>query len=57
MSREPVFDADNPEWTSEDFARAKPLGAFPELEAALRAKVTAKRPPPRVHAVPLKTAG
>ena len=30
-----VFDVDNPEWTEEDFARAKPLSAFPELMAAL----------------------
>ena len=36
MSDKPVvFDHDNPEWTEEDFARAKPLSAFPELEAAL----------------------
>ena len=31
-----VLDADNPEWTDEDFAQAKPLSAFPELEAALK---------------------
>lgn len=24
MPREPVFDDDNPEWTEEDFARARP---------------------------------
>ena len=36
MSDKPVvFDDDNPEWTEEDFARAKPLSAFPELKAAL----------------------
>lgn len=40
MSRKPpvVFDDDNPEWTEEDFAHAKPLSAFPELEAALNRK-------------------
>ena len=27
---EPVFDADNPEWTDEDFARAKPASELPE---------------------------
>lgn len=31
----PDYD-ENPEWTEEDFARAKPLSAFPELEAAFR---------------------
>ncbi|GAO52963.1 BrnA antitoxin family protein [Novosphingobium sp. MD-1] len=30
-----VFDDDNPEWTAEDFARSKPLEAFPELASAL----------------------
>jgi uncharacterized protein (DUF4415 family) len=30
-----IFDEDNPEWTDDDFARAKPLSAFPELEKAL----------------------
>jgi uncharacterized protein (DUF4415 family) len=29
-----VFDDDNPEWTKEDFARAKPASAFPEITAA-----------------------
>ncbi len=38
MSRDPVFDEDNPEWTEADFARAKPPSAFPELEAALKRK-------------------
>jgi uncharacterized protein (DUF4415 family) len=33
-----VFDDDNPEWTEEDFARAKPLNEFPELMAALYPK-------------------
>ena len=30
-----VFDDDNPEWTEEDFARARPISDFPELAAAL----------------------
>ncbi len=30
-----VFDDDNPEWTAEDFARARPLSEFPpHLQAA-----------------------
>lgn len=29
-----VFDHDNPEWTEEDFAKAKPISDFPELAAA-----------------------
>jgi uncharacterized protein (DUF4415 family) len=33
-----VFDDDNPEWTEEDFARAKPLNEFQELMAALYPK-------------------
>ncbi len=38
MSAEPpvIFDDDNPEWTEEDFARARPLSDFPELEAAFK---------------------
>ena len=36
MSANPkvTFDDDNPEWTAEDFARARPIEAFPELMAA-----------------------
>lgn len=36
MSTEPpvIFDEDNPEWTAEDFARARPLSDFPEIAAA-----------------------
>ena len=30
-----IDDPDNPEWTEEDFARARPLSDFPELQAAL----------------------
>jgi uncharacterized protein (DUF4415 family) len=29
-----VFDDDNPEWTEEDFAKARPIADFPELAAA-----------------------
>lgn len=29
MSRKIAFDADNPEWTDEDFRRARPGGALP----------------------------
>lgn len=29
-----TFDCDNPEWTREDFARARPVEDFPELVAA-----------------------
>lgn len=29
-----VFDDDNPEWTKEDFARARPLSDFPGMAAA-----------------------
>ena len=29
-------DTENPEWTDEDFARAKPLDAFPDLARLVR---------------------
>jgi uncharacterized protein (DUF4415 family) len=29
-----TIDDENPEWTSEDFARARPISEFPELAAA-----------------------
>ena len=29
-----IFDDDNPEWTEEDFAKARPASEFPELVAA-----------------------
>lgn len=29
-----LSDPDNPEWTEEDFARARPISDFPELAAA-----------------------
>lgn len=31
---EPVFDVDNPEWTYEDFATAKPASSMPSAMAA-----------------------
>jgi uncharacterized protein (DUF4415 family) len=35
MSKEPILtDPDNPEWTEEDFSRARPLSDFPQLAAA-----------------------
>ena len=34
-NRKVIFDDDNPEWTEEDFARARPIEEFPELMAAL----------------------
>lgn len=33
-----TVDVENPEWTSEDFARAKPLDHFPELAALVRSR-------------------
>lgn len=30
MPRKPTTDDDNPEWTSEDFARARPAGELPD---------------------------
>jgi uncharacterized protein (DUF4415 family) len=34
-----IFDDDNPEWTEDDFRRARPVSDFPELaEAFARAK-------------------
>jgi uncharacterized protein (DUF4415 family) len=29
-----IFDEDNPEWTDEDFAKARPISDFPHLAAA-----------------------
>lgn len=34
-SNKPI-DNDNPEWTEEDFARARPISDFPELAAVFR---------------------
>ena len=31
MAKQIEQDVENPEWTKEDFARAKPVDAFPEL--------------------------
>jgi uncharacterized protein (DUF4415 family) len=39
-----VFDDDNPEWTDEDFARARPISEFPDLAAAFP-KSKGGRPP------------
>lgn len=46
MSNDPqvVFDDDNPEWTEEDFARARPLSDFPDLAAAFAHAKTRGRP-------------
>lgn len=40
MSRKPAFDADNPEWTDEDFRKARPAGELPPkvLEAFPRTR-------------------
>ena len=38
-------DEENPEWTAEDFARAKPVWAFPELVAVLQHHGKLGRPP------------
>ena len=36
MSKHPpvIFDEDNPEWTANDFATARPIADFPALAAA-----------------------
>lgn len=36
--QEPIDDDENPEWTEGDFARAKPISAFPELAFLLRGR-------------------
>lgn len=48
MSEEPVvFDEDNPEWTEEDFARARPASELPPRLLAVfpNAKLRGGRPP------------
>jgi uncharacterized protein (DUF4415 family) len=48
MSNKPVvFDEDNPEWTEEDFARARPASELPPhvLAAFPRTKARGGRPP------------
>jgi uncharacterized protein (DUF4415 family) len=48
MPNKPVlFDEDNPEWTEEDFARARPASELPPhmLAAFLRTKSRGGRPP------------
>lgn len=43
--RESEPDAENPEWTAETSARAKPVWAFPELVAVLQHHNKLGRPP------------
>ena len=38
-------DEENPEWTAETFARARPVWDFPELVAVLKANGKLGRPP------------
>ncbi len=38
-------DEENPEWTDEDFARARPVWDFPDLVAILQAHGKLGRPP------------
>jgi uncharacterized protein (DUF4415 family) len=46
---EPVFDDDNPEWTEEDFARARAAGGLPpEVLAAFPRTVARLGRPPKV---------
>ncbi|WP_322997490.1 BrnA antitoxin family protein [Castellaniella sp.] len=57
MPRKVVFDADNPEWTAEDFKRAKPahelppeiLAAFPKTRGEQKA---AKKVPVSIRLSP-----
>lgn len=39
------FDHDNPEWTEADFAKAKPLSAYPELANAMKKARGAQKSP------------
>ena len=43
--RESEPDEENPEWTAETFARAKPIWAFPELVEILQKHGKLGRPP------------
>jgi uncharacterized protein (DUF4415 family) len=43
--RESEPDEENPEWTAETFARAKPVWEFPELVAILQKHGKLGRPP------------
>jgi uncharacterized protein (DUF4415 family) len=46
MSNKPVvFDDDNPEWTAEDFARARPASELPAAMLAAFPKARGGRPP------------
>lgn len=50
-----VFDDDNPEWTEADFARAKPISAFPELAAAFaQARACGLQKAPTKHQVTMR---
>lgn len=46
MPRKPVFDPDNPEWTEEDFRRARPASELPAeiLKAFPRTRGPQKAP-------------
>ena len=48
--KEPVFDDDNPEWTEEDFARARPPEEVlsPELLAQFKGTRGAQKAPTKV---------
>jgi uncharacterized protein (DUF4415 family) len=43
-----VFDDDNPEWTAEDFARAKPVSDHPVLAKAFPRTRGAQKAPTKV---------
>lgn len=51
MANEPpvAFDDDNPEWTDEDFAKARPISDFPELVAAFPTSKGRAVPAPKLH--------
>ncbi len=55
MSEQPViFDDDNPEWTREDFARARPVSAHPLLAKAFpRTRGAQKEPTKRAVSIRL----
>lgn len=48
--KEPVFDADNPEWTDEDFARARPIEEVlpPEIVAQFKGYRGRQKAPTKV---------
>ena len=55
MSGEPVFDEENPEWSEDDFARARPAGDLPPevLAAFPRTAARVGRRPKAVRKVPV----